>query len=122
LLLCNETDTALEVIEHGLSMVAHNSERFFEAELYRLKAHTLLKRGAPPAETEILLDQALRTAKAQQALSLELRATTDLARFWFKQGKRADALDILSSVYARFSEGFNTRDLKDANDVLAQLR
>jgi tetratricopeptide (TPR) repeat protein len=80
LLLCNETDTALEVIEHGLSMVAHNSERFFEAELYRLKAHTLLRRGAPPVETEILLDQALRTAKAQQALSLELRATTDLAR------------------------------------------
>jgi tetratricopeptide (TPR) repeat protein len=122
LLLCNETETALEVIEHGLSIVSHNSERFFEAELYRLKAHTLLRRGAPPAEAEILLDQALRTARAQQAQSLELRAATDLARLWLKQGQRAGAFDMLSSIYGRFNEGLSTRDLKDANEVLAQLQ
>ena len=80
LLLRNEPETALEVIDRGLSIVSHNSERFLEAELYRLKARALLMRGAPDAEAESLLDQALITARGQQARSLELRAATDLAR------------------------------------------
>jgi predicted ATPase len=122
LLLRNEPEPALEAIDHGLSIVSHNSERFFEAELYRLKARALLLRGAPDAEAESLLDQALRTARGQQARSLELRAATDLARLWMKQGKRAEALDILGSIYGRFSEGFDTRDVKEAKAVLAQLR
>ena len=122
LLLSNETETALEVIEHGLSIVAHNSERFFEAELYRLKALILPRLGAPEAEAEALLDQALRTARGQQARSLELRAATDLARLWLKQGKRAQALDVLAPIYGRFSQGFDTRDLREANTVLAQLQ
>jgi class 3 adenylate cyclase/tetratricopeptide (TPR) repeat protein len=122
LLLRNESEAAMEVIDNGLSIVGHNSERCFEAELYRLKAGALLMRGAPDAEAESLLDQALRTACSQQARSLELRAATDLARLWMRQGKRADALDVLSSIYGRFSEGFETRDLKEAKAVLAQLQ
>ena len=102
LLFRNEPEAALEVIDHGLSIVSHNSERFFEAELYRLKARALLMRGAPDAEVESLLDQALRTARSQQARSLELRAATDLARLWMNQGKRAEALDVLESIYGRF--------------------
>ena len=118
----NEPEAALEVVDHGLSIVSHNSERFFEAELYRLKARMLRMRGAPDAEAESLLEQALRTARSQQARSLELRAATDLARLWMKQGKRAEARDVLSSIYGRFSEGFDTRDLKEAKAVLAQLQ
>ena len=118
----NQPEAALEVIDQGLSIVGHNSERFFEAELYRLKARALLMRGAPAAETETLLEQALRTARSQQARSLELRAATDLARLWMNQGKRAEALDILGSTYGRFTEGFDTRDLKNANTLLAELR
>src|SRR6266550_1448008 len=121
LLLRNESEAALEVIDHGLSIVSHNSERSFEAELYRLKAGALLMRGAPDAEAETLLDQALRTARSQQARSLELRAATDLARLWMNQGKHVEALDLLSSIYGRFSEGFDTRDLIEAKAVLAQL-
>jgi class 3 adenylate cyclase/tetratricopeptide (TPR) repeat protein len=118
LLLRNES---LETIDHGLSIVSHNSERFFEAELYRLKARALLMRGAADAEAESLLDQALRTARSQQARSLELRAATDLARLWMNKGKRAEALDILGSIYGRFTEGFDTRDLENANTLLAEL-
>ena len=118
----NQPEAALEVIDQGLSIVGHNSERFFEAELYRLKACALLVRGAPAAETETLLDQALRTARSQQARSLELRAATDLARLWMKQGKRPEALEILGSTYSRFTEGFDTRDLKSADTLLAELR
>jgi tetratricopeptide (TPR) repeat protein len=58
LLLRNEPEAALEIIDRGLSIVSHNSERFFEAELYRLKARALLMRGAPDAEAESLFDRA----------------------------------------------------------------
>jgi class 3 adenylate cyclase/tetratricopeptide (TPR) repeat protein len=122
LLLRNESEAALELIDHGLAIVSHNSERFFEAELYRLKARALLVRGAPNAEVESLLDQALQTAHGQQARSLELRAATDLARLWRDQGKRIEARDVLSSIYGRFTEGFETRDLKDAKELLVQLQ
>jgi predicted ATPase len=78
-------------------------------------------RGAPDAEAESLLDQALRTARGQQARSLELRAATDLARHWMNKGKRAEALDMLGSIYNRFTEGFGTRDLEEAKVILRQL-
>jgi predicted ATPase len=113
----NEPEAALELIEQGLSIVGHNSERLFEAELYRLKARALLMRGAPDSDTESLLSEALRTARRQQARSLELRAATDLARLWMKHGRRMEARDVLDSIYSRFSEGFGTQNLKEANAV-----
>jgi predicted ATPase len=122
LLLRNEPDVSLEVIDHGLSIVSHNSERFFEAELYRLKAAALLKRGASDAQVESVLNQALQTARGQKARSLELRAATDLARIWMNQNKRSEARDLLASIYGQFSEGFDTRDLREAKAVLAELR
>ena len=79
-------------------------------------------RGAPDDEAESLLDQALRTARSQQARSLELRAATDLARLWLSQGKRAEARDVLASIYGNFNEGFDTRDLKEAKALLLQLQ
>jgi tetratricopeptide (TPR) repeat protein len=122
LLLRNEPEAALELIDRGLSIVSHNSERFFEAELYRLKARALLMGGASNAEVESLLDQALRIARGQQARSLELRAATDLAKLWMQQGKHAEALDVLASIHSRFTEGFDTRDVKEAKTILAQLQ
>src|SRR6516225_4982083 len=118
----NQPEVALEAINQGLSIVSHNSERFFEAELYRLKARGLLLRGAPDTEVESFLKQALRTSGSQEARSLELRAATDLARFWMAQGRCAEALDILGPTYACFTEGFDTQDLKNAKTLLAELR
>jgi predicted ATPase/class 3 adenylate cyclase len=122
LLSRNEAEAALELIDHGFSIVSHNSERCFETELYRLKARAMLMRGASDAEAESLLDQALRTARGQQARSLELRAATDLAKLWMQQGKNAEALDVLASIHSRFTEGFDTRDVKEATAILAQLQ
>jgi class 3 adenylate cyclase/tetratricopeptide (TPR) repeat protein len=113
---------AVEIIDHGLSIVSRNSERFFEAELYRLKARALLMRGAPDSEVECFLEHALRTARSQQAQSLELRAATDLAKLWIKQGKHVAARDILESVHGRQREGSSTRDLAHARAVLDQLQ
>jgi predicted ATPase/class 3 adenylate cyclase len=124
LLLRGQPEAALEVIERGLSTASQNSERIFEAELYRLKARTLLVRGAPGADTQALslLDQALTTARSQRARLLELRAAKDLAALWIDQGRRDEAFDLLTPIYAWFTEGMETHDLKDASFLLNQLQ
>jgi predicted ATPase len=116
-------EAALELIEQGLATTSRNSERIFEAELYRLKARALLVRGAPNAKTEAqsLLDQALSTARSQQAKALELRVAMDTAELWIDHGRREDALGLLAPVYAWFSEGFDTQDLKQAKALRLQL-
>ena len=113
-------EAALELIEQGLATTSSNSERIFEAELYRLKARALLVCGAPDAraEAQLLLDQALATAKSQHAKALELRAAMDTAELWINQGRRDAALGLLAPVYASFSEGFDTQDLKQAKALL----
>jgi predicted ATPase len=124
LLLSREYEAALELIEQGLATSTRNSERIFEAELYRLKARTLLLRGGPDVRTEAqsLLDQALTTARNQHAKALELRAATDLAALWIDQGKRLEALDLLAPLSAGFAEGHDTQDLRQAKALLDQLR
>jgi class 3 adenylate cyclase/tetratricopeptide (TPR) repeat protein len=124
LLSGRDCEAALEVIEHGFATTSRNSERIFEAELYRLKARTLLVRGAPDAKTEAqsLLDQALTTARSQHAKALELRAAMDRAALWIDRGRRKEALDVLAPIHAWFTEGFDTQDLKQAKALLDQLR
>jgi predicted ATPase/class 3 adenylate cyclase len=124
LLLGRDCEAALELIERGLATTSRNSERIFEAELYRLKARALLLRGGPDAKTEAqsLLDEALTTARSQNAKALELRAAMDRATLWLDQGKREEALDFLAPIHAWFTEGFDTQDLKQANALLGQLR
>src|SRR3982075_3282008 len=117
-------EAALELIEQGLATTSRNSERIFEAELYRLKAQALLIRGAPDAKTEAqsLLDQALATARSQHAKALELRAAMGCAELWIDENKRDQARDFLAPIHAWFTEGFDTQDLKQAKALLDQLR
>jgi tetratricopeptide (TPR) repeat protein len=124
LLLQGHPETALEVIDLGLSAAGHNSERIFEAELYRLKARALRIRAEPGAENQAqsFLDQALTAARSQHARSLELRAAKDLAALWIDQGKRDEALELLAPVHDWFSEGFDTQDLKEAKALLDRLQ
>jgi predicted ATPase/class 3 adenylate cyclase len=124
LLIGHDYEAALELIEQGLATTRLNSERIFEAELYRLKARALLVRGAPGAKTEAqsLLDQALTTARSQHAKALELRTAMDRAALGIDQGRRKEALDVLAPIHASFTEGFDTQDLKQAKALLDQLR
>ena len=124
LLLLRQPEAALEATEQGLATAVHNTERIFEAELYRLKARALLARGGSGARTSArpLLDQALMTASSQQARSLELRAATDLAALAIDHGRCDQARAILAPIYAWFTEGLETQDLKEAKAVLDQLR
>jgi predicted ATPase len=66
-------------------------------------------------------DRALAVAKKQQAKSWELRAATSTARLWRDQGKRHEARELLAQVYGWFTEGFDTRDLREAKALLDEL-
>jgi predicted ATPase len=72
-------------------------------------------------EAEALFGQSLEIARRQEAKTFELRAATSLARLWRRQGKSDEARDLLAPVYAWFTEGFDTKDLKDAKRLLDDL-
>jgi class 3 adenylate cyclase/predicted ATPase len=122
LLLRGNAETALAVISQGLSISRRNSERLFEAELYRLKGSALLASSdCDTATAALLLKQALTTAGSQSARALELRAATSLTRLWHSQGKLIEGRELLEPIYSWFTEGFNTLDMKEAGTLLRQL-
>jgi predicted ATPase len=77
--------------------------------------------GACPANVESCFEQALVTARCQSAKSFELRAAISLARLWRDQGKHHQARALLAPVYRWFTEGFDTRDLREAKALLDEL-
>ena len=102
--------------------VETTKEAMFEAEVYRVAGEVALKSPQPDvAKAHAYFERALSVARAQQAKSWELRAATSMARLWRDQGKRDKAHDLLAPVYGWFTEGFDTRDLKDAKALLDEL-
>ena len=99
-----------------------------EADLYRLQGELAFQsqadsqRAAVAEDAETCFQKALDIARGQHAKALELRAAMSLARLWQRQGKRTEAHDLLAPVYERFTEGFDTADLKDAKALLEHLR
>lgn len=115
-------DEGLQAVAEGLKQARETSARFNEAELYRLKGELLLAGGGPRAEdAEGCFRQAIEIARRQSARSLELRAATSLSHLLQRQGKREDARRLVAEVYAWFTEGFDTADLKDARALLDAL-
>jgi predicted ATPase len=111
---------ALAALREGLEISDATGEHRWDAELHRLTGTVLLADNKLD-EGQASLRQAIRTARAQQAKSLELRAARDLARLWGEQGRRTEARDLLAPVYGWFTEGFDTADLKDAKALLDEL-
>jgi predicted ATPase len=70
---------------------------------------------------EECFQQALTITRRQQAKSWELRAAMSLSRLWQRQGKRAEAYELLAPIYSWFSEGFDTADIQDARALLDEL-
>jgi predicted ATPase/class 3 adenylate cyclase len=118
-----DTDNAAELLDAGFATVENNSERLFEAELYRLKAKAAELSGRPDAPTEAtaLLEKALKTARQQNAKTLELRAAHDLALLLRAQGKRGTAFEILEPICQAFNEGAASGDVSAARATLAAL-
>src|SRR5271166_770174 len=112
---------ALDAVRQGLAIANATGEHMWDAELHRVTGTVLLAENKLD-EGQASLQQAIRTAQAQQAKSLELRAARDLARLWGEQGRRAEARDLLTPVYGWFTEGLDTADLKEAKALLDELR
>ena len=117
-----DIENALKTIAEALDLARSHDERWWEAELYRLRAELRLQREGPDiTQATTDLQRALTAAREQKAKSLELRAATSFARLWQFQGKRQDAYGLLAPVYEWFTEGFDTADLKDAKALLNEL-
>jgi predicted ATPase len=115
-------DDALSCIGEAITTMQSTKERWFEAEANRIAGAIALK--SPELDTtkaEAYFERALAVARAQQAKSWELRAAMSMARLWRDQGKREEARELLAPVYGWFTEGFDTRDLKEAKGLLEEL-
>jgi predicted ATPase len=90
--------------------------------VHRIAGEVALKSLAPDTEkAEKYFERALGVARQQQAKSWELRAAMSMARLWRDQGRPQQARELLAPVYAWFTEGFDTRDLKEAKALLEKL-
>ncbi len=131
---------AMRFIDDAFTVMSQTGEHLHEADLYRLKggltlqqlsvARSQLSMTNPQspipnpqaeAEAEACFQKAIEVARRQQAKSLELRATMNLCRLWQKQRKSGDARQLLEEVYSWFTEGFDTRDLQEAQALLQAL-
>jgi len=115
---------ARAAIDEALELVDRNGERWCLPELLRIKGEILLSEGSENEEeaVERCFLPAVEEARHQEALSWELRAATSLAALWHANGKMTEAYELLSGVYGRFTEGFETHDLKRARGLLDQIR
>jgi class 3 adenylate cyclase/predicted ATPase len=133
-----QVEEGLATAAEALAFVDRTEERFYEAELYRIKGELTLAQSSaqrpasggtdprlltpdPQGEAEACFLKAIEIAQRQQAKSLELRAVMSLSRLWQNQGKRAEAHHMLSKIYNWFTEGFDTRDLQEAKTLLEEL-
>ncbi len=113
---------ARRCIAEAMTAVETTKETLFEAEINRMAGEITLKSPqSDAAKAEAYFERALAVARQQQAKSWELRAAMSLARLWRDQGKRDEARDLLAPVYGWFTEGFDTRDLKEAKALLGAL-
>ena len=130
-----QTETGLVMLAEALTIVDKSGERFWEAEIYRLKGELLLRdEGERPVQSAVeernakrelspedCFYKAIHIAQHQSGKSLELRATVSLCRLWQSQGKQEEARQMLAEIYNWFTEGFDTVDLKEAKALLEEL-
>ena len=120
--MLGDIDGALQLIEEQIAQIERPGweERLHYAEILRLKGWLLSLKGDVEGAQRYYL-ASLDWAREQQAKSWELRTATSLARLWQSQGKRKEAHDLLAPVYNWFTEGFDTKDLKEAKALLEEL-
>jgi predicted ATPase len=117
-----QVEAGLDVLAEALALVDYTAERYWEAEIYRLKGELLWRQAIPDAtQAETCFQRALAVARRQQAKSWEMRTAISLSRLWQQQGRRDEARALLAPVYHWFTEGFDTADLQDAKALLEEL-
>ena len=120
-------EEGLAALAEAIAIMGRTGERYYEAELHRLKGDLTLRRfGVEPepgvqTEAEECFQKSIEVARQQEAKTFELKAVVSLSRLWKQQGKRAEARQALAELYGWFGEGLDTKDLKDAKALLEQL-
>ncbi|MFZ2080101.1 MAG: tetratricopeptide repeat protein, partial [Xanthobacteraceae bacterium] len=115
-------EDARRSIREAMTTIERIKETWCEAEVHRPAGEIMLlapERDA--AKAEAYFNHALTVAHGQKAKTWELRAAMSMARLWRDQGKRQQARDLLAPIYGWFTEGFDTRDLKEAKMLLDEL-
>jgi tetratricopeptide (TPR) repeat protein len=115
--LAGHVDQGLAAIDEALRRSEHDEGRWCSAELLRLKG-TILLRTPAAKQAESWFLKALDIARRQQTLSWELRAAMSLCRLWRDRRAGAKIRDLLLPIYERFTEGFDTPELREARDLL----
>jgi DNA-binding winged helix-turn-helix (wHTH) protein/predicted ATPase len=120
----NRIEEGLEALEDSLAQAQANGDQYYLAEIYRLKGELLLLSSIgqhAAAGAERCLNQAIETARKQKAKSLELRAAMSLSRLYQSRKQKKKAREVLAPVYGSFTEGFDTKDLREAKVLLEEL-
>ena len=121
--MTGKSDEALDIIDRAIARAEHHRFMLEMPDVLRVKGEVLAYRKQPDfAQAEYSLRSSLDLARHQGALGYELRTGVSLARLWQRLGRREEAHDVLSSIYARFTEGFDSRPLTAARELLAELR
>jgi class 3 adenylate cyclase/predicted ATPase len=115
-------DNALAALEEALAASVRQQELWLEPELHRRRGGVLLNGTAGVVEAQACLETALAIARRRQTHAWELRAACDLACLLAEQGKRGEAHNLVAAVHGRFTEGFETPDLKEAKALIEKLR
>ena len=115
-----EHDAALDALAEAFAHAEQTGERFFVAELWRLKGEVLLRAGSGngPEKGERCFEEAIQEARKQQAKAWELRAACSLARLKGNDGRATEARSQLATVLEGFTEGRESRDLRLARELL----
>ena len=114
-------DDARQALDEGLAIAEQSDDLCQKAELYRLKGELALLTGAQNGDAKEHFRRAIGTARHQLSKAWELRATTSLARLYQQMGRGDKAHQMLSDTYGRFTEGFDTPDVKCAKALLDEL-
>jgi predicted ATPase len=115
-------DDAWRCIDEAITAMEATKEKWCEAGVYREAGEIALKLPEPDAaKAEAYFERALTVARQQQTKTWELRAAMSMARLWRDQGKPQQAHELLAPVYSWFTEGFDTRNLKEAKALLDTL-
>jgi tRNA A-37 threonylcarbamoyl transferase component Bud32/tetratricopeptide (TPR) repeat protein len=117
----DDVQQALAMLDEAQATIDTTQERFWQAEVLRLRAKALGKNGGSTSGAESYFVQAIEVAKQQRAKSLELRAAASLRRFWRDRGNVQEAQRLMSETYGWFTEGFDTVDLRKAHSLLTEL-
>ena len=114
-------EDGLAAVDEGMAASRAHNERWWDAELHRLRGELLLAGGAEASDAEVAYLRAIEIARSQQARALELRAATSLVRLHFGQRRAGDTSHLLQDLYSWFTEGLDSPDLQAAASVLAKV-